>query len=183
MRTHLDKTDRTFAEILLADSDGVMDREELRSKAMSRRMNVNTFSVYTSYSPILKHIGQDLWTYRGNHPSPATLALYTRKRRTKSLTFEWNSDGHLIVRYTLPNEESPVVGYPNAIRRFVASRDFLLELPDAPPSMVRVGEDGMSWGYSGFTQSRGARKGDVLELDIDIVAGRMVPGLLQGERK
>jgi hypothetical protein len=104
---------------------------------LSRGINESTLSVYTSYSPILEHIGIGLWQLRGVQVDPAAVEAVReqnalRPRETRVQDFGWSSDGKLWVAWTLPAiSSSPVFGIPGAIKRYLSSQSFAARPKDA----------------------------------------------------
>src|SRR5439155_21479337 len=72
-RRELGKTEQIFVDVLRSSPTGVLDRASFQEACEARGMNRNTFSVYTTYSPILEHLGTDIWSLRGIHVSPVAV--------------------------------------------------------------------------------------------------------------
>ena len=71
-------------------------------------MNENTFSVFSTYSPIVEHPGTGLWTLRAVHVDPAAVEAVRaenalRPRQKKIVDYGWDFqrvfvDGNAAVR-------------------------------------------------------------------------------------
>ena len=72
-RKELGETDRILVEVLRSSPAGVMDRVSFAIGCLARGMNENTFSIYSSYSCILEHLGIGIWKLRGVAVDPAAV--------------------------------------------------------------------------------------------------------------
>jgi hypothetical protein len=173
-REELGETERTFVEVLRSTTSGVLDRVSFQRACVARGINVNTFSVYTTYSPILDHLGTDLWALRGAPvDSAAVEALRSmnaeRPREQRLLDWGWSAEGSLWVAARVPEDGKGggVLGIPSAVRRYVQGRTFLATAEDGTDAgRVSVNEGGSSWGYGPFLRRMGADSGDVLRVDF-----------------
>lgn len=172
----LDVTEETLYLIIKATDDGFLDRRVFEEEAVARGINPNTFSVYTSYSPILDNPTIDRWALRGARISPAALAAHvTSSRQRRYLHTEWLPDGTLRIDRELPTLHSTVISIPTSLVRFVVGREF--SATDASGSSlgsIRFNENGGSWGYSQFIESHRPHKGDIIRLDLNLAAGSVV---------
>jgi hypothetical protein len=182
-RKELGDVEEVFVEVLRASPTGLMDRAELEEAVTGRGVNVSTFSVFTTYSPILDHPATNVWSLRGQAVDPAELealrgVLATRTRRRRTLAYGWNEDGTLQLTVVVGDVGSPVFGIPSAIARYVAGRRFpALTQDGVPAGTVVVDDGGASWGYGPFFRRRGAEPGDALTLRFDLVAETVVLSL------
>ncbi len=75
---------------------------------------------------------------------------------------------------TIGNVNSPVVGIPTAIARYVAGRRFAAMTEDGTPAGTIVVDDGTSsWGYGPFLRRRGAEVGDSLTMRFDLTTDQV----------
>lgn len=174
-RDELGEVERTFVDVLRSVPAGLMDRTELEEAVTGRGVNPSTFSVFTTYSPILDHPAKNVWCLRGHAADPAKLeallaAVATRPRRRRTLAYGWDDDGKLRLTVEIPSVTGPVIGIPSAIARYVAGRQFdASTLEGMPTGTVVINEEGASWGYGPFLRRRGAEVGDVMTLKFDLV--------------
>jgi hypothetical protein len=167
----LDVTEMIFYDILQAAPDGVLDRGELFAQAVAAGMNPNTFSVYTTYSPILDNPAQDRWVLRGNDVSPAALEVKRGERKQRLSTDEWTERGTLLLTRELGNGWSLVVGVPRPLGPYLAGRSFAAQDESGTAAgTIRFDPKGLSWGYSRLLQAAGTCKGDVLRAEFDLTA-------------
>jgi hypothetical protein len=175
-RNVLGEVERVFVEVLRASPTGLMDRAEFEEAVTGRGVNPNTFSVFTTYSPILDHPATNVWCLRGHTIDPAQLealrtVIATRPRQRRALEYGWDEEGNLWLTVALGNTNSPVVGIPAGISRYVAGRRFQARTQDGTlAGVIAIDEHGASWGYSPFLRRRGAEPGDVMTLRFDLVS-------------
>ena len=142
-------------------------------------MNVNTFSLYLTYSPVIVHLGTDIWTLRGVRIDPAAVealrqANALRQKEKRVLDHGWTTDGQLWVATRLPSAHSGgfAFGMPGAIKRYLAGRQFSAKDDDGiDHGSVRINEEGASYGFGSFLRQRGADEGDILIAEFDLNRG------------
>ncbi|MQB02311.1 MAG: hypothetical protein GEU78_19135 [Actinobacteria bacterium] len=148
--------------MLRSSSTGLMDRAEFEKAVTGRGVDANTFSVFTTCSPILDHPALNVWCLRGHATSP---------RRRRTLTYGWDEDGNLRLAVGLANVNQPVIGIPASIARYVAGRQFRAKAQEGTTAGdITVAETGASWGYGPYLRRRRAEPGDVLTLRFDLVS-------------
>jgi len=167
-----------FVEALRASPTGLLDRVELERAVTERGINANTFSVFTTYSPILDHPAINVWCLRGQAIDPAKIEALravaaSRGRRQRTLEYGWDGDGRLQLTADLANVNSAVVYIPASISRYVAGRRFEARTQEGTSAGVIVVDEssGASWGYGPFLRRRGAESGDALTIRFDLVGG------------
>lgn len=74
-RHELTGTEEVLVDVLRSTSSGVLDRTTYARRCIERGMNVYTFSQYLSFSPVINHLGTDLWSLRGVHVDPAAVEV------------------------------------------------------------------------------------------------------------
>lgn len=171
----LDKTELTLYRILHTAKDGFLDRGELFRRATQAGMNPNTFSVYTSYSPILDNPMQDRWVLRGHDVSPAALEAKRKRRRRRHSADEWTERGTLLLERETPAYPSMVTSVGKALKPYLADREFqAFDSAGYTAGVVRWDENGSSWGYGAFLQTQVAVEGDVLIAEFDLAKSTVV---------
>jgi hypothetical protein len=93
-REELAKTERILVIALRSSPTCLLDRATFMEACVDRGMNENTFSIYSTYSPIIEHLGVDLWTLRGVHVDPAAVEMIresnaTRPRQKRIVDHGW----------------------------------------------------------------------------------------------
>lgn len=181
-RKLLGQGEQALVDALRTVSSGVVDRRTLVRECLSRGINENTLSAYTSYSSILEHIGTDLWQLRGVRVDPAAVEAVReqnalRPRETRTQDFGWSSEGKLWVAWTLPAiAGSPVFGIPGAIKRYLSNQSFAARPKDVDRSVGRISinDAGSSYGYQPFLRYIGADEGDSLLAEFDLGQSQVV---------
>lgn len=177
----LDRTELLFYRILRDAPDGFLDRATLFRQATDAGMNQNTFSVYSSYSPIIDSPMQDRWVLRGTDVSPAALEAIRRPRRRRYAHNEWTARGTLRLERETTYNWSLVTSVPKALKPYLAGRVFeAVDAAGVTAGQVRWDEDGVSWGYGPFLQRHAAEDGDVLIAEFNLVEGRVALSLRRG---
>jgi hypothetical protein len=151
-------------------------------------MNPNTFSQYLSSSPVIAHVGIDMWSLRGIRVDPAAVeALREANAATPSekriIDHGWAEGGELWLAARLPELPSNfVLGVPSAIRRFVVGREFpATDELGLPAGTVHVNAEGTSYGYSPFLARRGADTDDILLVSFRLTTGTSMLRLIDDE--
>lgn len=178
-RDELGATERVLVEVFRRSPTGVLDRASLEDACERGGMNLNTLSVYTTYSPVLEHLGIDLWALRGVPVDPAAVeavrrANAQRPREKRVQDYGWTTGGRLWLAVRLPRhpEGGLVIGIPAAIDQYVIDRRFLARSEDgAEVGTIVIDQKGTSWGYGPYLSRYGADEGDILRIEFDLVEG------------
>jgi hypothetical protein len=176
-RAELALNDAILVDVLRSSPACVMDRAILAAECARRSMNMNTFNIYLSYSPVIARLGTDVWTLRGVRVDPAAIeavrqANALRVHEKRVLDHGWTSDGRLWLGARIPAAHEAAamkVSMPGAIRHYVAGREFAATDEDGIAlGSIRVNEEGNSWGFSRFLRQRGADEGDILVVEFNL---------------
>lgn len=182
-REHLDyqrelgQAEQVVVNVLRSSPACVLDRETLISSCHKRGVNENSLSIYLTYSPVVEHLGIDLWTLRGVRVDPAAVeALRTanlqRPREKRLMDHGWTPRGSLWIASRLPASLSSYTFYvPTVIRRLLVSGDFEAQSDSGVPcGTVRISDSGTSWGYAPYLSQHGADEGDIFIVEFDLLA-------------
>ena len=180
-RMELALNEAILVDVLRSSPACVLDRASLAGECDRRSMNNNTFSIYLSYSPVIVHLGTDIWSLRGVRVDPAAVesvraANALREREKRVLDHGWTTDGQLWMAARLPAAHSSLVlGIPGAIRNYLAGRHFSVTDEDGVSlGTVRITDDGASYGFGPYLRQRGADEGDILVAEFDLGGGGAV---------
>jgi hypothetical protein len=188
-RTELNATERILLDVLRSSPACLLDYGSFGKACADYGMNPNTFSQYLSSSPVIAHLGTDLWSLRGLKVDAASVEVLrqsnaARPRVRRIVDHGWTESGDLWFAARLPGlQSSLVLGVPAAIRRFVAGREF----PAADESglsagTVRLNAEGTaSYGYSAFLARRGADADDLLLVVFKLTLGTVTLRLIGDE--
>ena len=175
-REELTSTEQTFVEVLRLSGGGVMDRSTLgRHCCDERNMNPYTFSQYLTFSPIICHLGTDLWSLRGVQVHPGAVDSLVRASAEKIpgrrvVDYGWSPSGALWVAVTVPDFfEHATITIPAAVRKVVASREFQgTDEAGVAVGTVKINEMGKCYGFPRFIRRRGADAGDLLMMEFTL---------------
>jgi hypothetical protein len=171
----LNPTERVLFDVIRSSPASLLDRSSLARSCADLGMNPNTFSQYLSGSPVIAHLGTDMWGLRGMRVDPAAVdalreANAARPAEKRIIDHGWTESGNLWLAARLPEDPSRfVLGIPLAIRRFVAGRDFsATDQNGLMAGTVRVNPEGTSYGYGPFLARRGADADDILLISFHL---------------
>ncbi len=175
-RIELALNEAILVNVLRSSPASVLDRASLANECARRSMNIHTFSLYLTYSPVIVHLGTDIWSLRGVRVDPAAVeavrsANALRQKEKRVLDHGWTADGLLWVAARLPAAHSGnlVFGIPSAIRGYLVGRQFSVTDEDGiSHGTVRVNDEGASYGFGSFLRQRGADEGDILIAEFDL---------------
>lgn len=180
-RTFLGAGEQVLVDVLRASASGVLDRKSLVERCVARGLNENTVAVYTSYSPLIEHLGLDLWKLRGVRVDPASVEAIReqnqlRPRETRLLDYGWGADGKLWVAWRLPRFMAGIVlGIPGAIRRYLQDRSFVAIAKESSRTVgqVVINAGGSSYGYGPFLRYAGADESDTMLAEFNLVSSKV----------
>jgi hypothetical protein len=180
-RTELAEVERAFVDILRQSPTGLLDRESFESECDRRGINHNTFTAYSTYSPILEHVTTDVWALRGSRIDPAAveavrLASSHRPKETRLTDHGWSVEGRLWLMVRLARHpESTPIHIPAAIHGYVGEGRYAASTEDGKPAgVVVINADGACWGHGPFLARRGADEDDTLVVEFDLVERRVM---------
>jgi hypothetical protein len=168
-RNELNPTERVLFDVIRSSPASLVDRGSLSRSCSELGMNPNTFSQYLTGSPVIAHLGTDMWSLRGTRVDPAAVQALREANAAKPtekrvIDHGWTENGNLWLAARLPENPSHfVLGIPSVIRRFVAGREFpATDENGVVAGTVRVNSEGTSYGYAPFLARRGADADDIL---------------------
>jgi Sigma-70, region 4 len=176
-RVELALNDAILVDVLRSSPACVLDRASLATECTRRSMNVNTFSIYLSYSPVVLHLGIDVWSLRGVRVDPAAVeavceANALRQKEKRVLDHGWAPEGQLWLAARIPAAHGAanlVVSVPGPIRHYLSGRQFDVRDEDGVShGSIRVNDEGASYGFTPFLRQRGADEGDILIVEFDL---------------
>ncbi len=187
-RSELNPTERVLHEVIRSSPAMLLDRASFGRSCTDLGMNPNTFSQYLSSSPVIAHIGVDMWSLRGVRVDPAAVEALresnaARPTERRVLDHGWTERGDLWLAVRLPELPNHfVLGIPSVIRHLVSGRDFpAVDETGLKAGTVRVGTEGTSYGYSPFLTRRGADEDDILFITFRLVEGLATLRLIDDE--
>ncbi|MCI0561843.1 MAG: hypothetical protein MN733_25435, partial [Nitrososphaera sp.] len=173
----LGNAERILVEVLRASPAGVMDRKTFSEGCLVRGMNENTFSVLSTYSSVLEHIGIDIWKLRGVKVDPTAveavrIANRLRPREKRVLEYGWSNDGALWIAVRVPrmSKQNIVFGCPGAVQRYLVGQEYQCKTKEGNHDCGTVvfNEAGTSYGYGPFVRRYGLDADDILLAEFDL---------------
>jgi hypothetical protein len=176
-RVKLALNDAILVDVLRSSPACVMDRASLAAECLRRSMNVNTFSLYLTYSPVILHLGTDIWSLRGVRVDPTAVeavreANALRPKEKRVLDHGWTPEGQLWLAARIPQRYEAtnlVVNVPGPIRHYLSGQQFdARDEDEVSHGRIRVNDEGTSYGFGSFLRQRGADEGDILITEFDL---------------
>lgn len=189
-KKELGDTDRIMVEVLRSSPAGVMDRTSFAQACLVRGMNENTFSVYSSYSCVIEHVGIGVWKLRGVIVDPAAIeavriANHLKPREQRVLEYGWTDDGKLWIAARIPRlgKNSMVIGCPGAVRRYLIGQKFECKANEgnSPCGTIAINDQGSSYGYGPFVRRYGLDENDILLAAFDLATNIVTLSLADEE--
>ncbi len=149
---------------------GVASREQLEVSCLACGMNLSTFSVLLSNSPVLDRIRQGVYRLRGAPVSPDQLSrcLPQAVAKSSNTDYGWSESGEvwLMKRLTPGIIRSGFVYIPSSIRRFVQEGYALMDHGEWPLGDLHLLGHSIV-GLRGYLNRRGTEEGDWLALTFE----------------
>jgi hypothetical protein len=190
-RQEVNPTEVILVEAIRSSPSQVMDRASLAARCVDQHgMNGNTFGQYLYSSPVIAHLGTDLWSLRGVRVDPAAVeavrsANALRPRAKRVLDHGWTDAGDLWIAARVPYETTKfVMGVPAAIRHVVSGDAFdAVDEHGLPCGFIRMNQEGLSYGggYGSFLTRQGADEGDLLLATFRLAARQVVLRLVDDD--
>jgi hypothetical protein len=177
-RIELALNDAILVDALRSSPACVLDRAGLATECIRRSMNVNTFNIYLTYSPVILHLGTDVWSLRGVRVDPAAVeavrkANAVRPKEKRVLDHSWTPNGQLWLAARIPpayDAANLIINIPGSIRHYLAGRQFdAMDEDGVGHGLVRINDEGASYGFAPFLRQRGADEGDILITEFDLI--------------
>jgi hypothetical protein len=183
-REELGETERTMVEVLRTNPSGVLDRQSFRKECISREVNSNTFEVYTSFSPVINHVGPNIWSVCGADINPCAVealrvANLQRPKMKRLQDFGWTKNGNIWLAIRLSdNVGNTVVGCPSGLLRFTESSDFTAYGENDIECGTIKNSRGTLYGFGPYLRMAGADEDDVLRAEFNIQTGTVSLSLI-----
>jgi hypothetical protein len=107
-RTELALNDSILVDVLRSSPACLLDRTSLWTECARRSMNNNTFSLYLTYSPVIVHLGTDIWSLRGVRVDPTAVEALRggndlRQKEKSVLDNGWSASGKCRIFESVPS--------------------------------------------------------------------------------
>jgi hypothetical protein len=168
---------------VLRENGGVMNRADLEAECVARGLNVSSFYIYLTYSPLLERLAGGVYALRGARVLPGQVdELKTSARPGENVRdFGWTEDGRVWIAYAMSHSNlvTGVVPIPGGFKE-VLQGDYTLKGPEGDNFGDSKCRDGKAWGLGKFWRRRGGDEGDPFVL-IFSLAERTVSVFLGAE--
>lgn len=157
----LDHVSQFLFDALREQPSGV-DRQMLLELAEGAGLKATTIATTLSMHPAITRVGRGRWALLMRERCASTeLPRRTERKRAERVrptAFTWDTDGALLIEFSVPRGPSPVVAVPKAVSPLVEGREFGL---DGEKPMRLAVRKGRLWGFgprlSELSLPRGAR--------------------------
>jgi hypothetical protein len=168
--------DRALVDVFRGTASGVLDRRTVVEACVKRGLNENSVSLSLTYSPVIEHLGIDIWKLRGVGVDPAAVEALREANANESLerrllSFGWRPAGELWIAFRLPYSlASTVLGVPGTTKRYLAGRKFAGtdRATGTECGSISINDAGSAFGFSNFLRMSGAEPGDVLLAEFNL---------------
>ncbi len=187
-RSELGRIEQALVDLIRTSPFNVLDRASILSAAAKRGVNTNSASITLSYSPVIEHLGVDLWTIRGAKVDPSAVEALratnnARPRERRVIDHGWTANGELWLAARVPSViESFVIGAPSAVNRIVGGRDFAATTDAGNPcGRLRVYDYGQVTGFVPFLRRAGADDEDILMIRFNLTSATCMLSVMSEE--
>ena len=173
----LGQNERIMVDVIRSSPAVCLDRQSLVRECLARGVNEGIFNMLGTFSPVIKHLGRNIWSLQGVKIDSAVVealrrsnALRPRQRRV--LDHGWTSEGWpwVAVRIPAPPFGSFVFNVPKQIKEYIAGRDFTgTDEFGKSDWKIRVSPDGIMVGSGPFLVRSGAEEGDIFIVEFDLL--------------
>ena len=180
-RNELGAAERHMVDAIRSTPAGVLDRQSIRDSCIRKGVNPHTLEVSLTYSPVIEHLGVNLWAIAGANVDPAAVeavrkANALRPREKRISDFGWTDKGEIWISVIIPSyhTSSFVFGVPGGVKKFLVGQRFRArdDLGRTYGDVV-VNPEGTAYGAGPLLLRKGADSGDIALFRFDL-SGRMV---------
>lgn len=175
-RNELGATERHMVDAIRSTPAGVLDRQSIRDSCIRKGVNPHTLEVNLTYSPVIEHLGVNLWAIAGAYVDPAAVeavrkANALRPREKRISDFGWTDKGEIWISVIVPSyhTSSFVFGVPGGVKRFLVGERFRArdDLGRTYGDVV-VNPEGTAYGAGPLLLRKGADSGDIALFRFDL---------------
>ena len=167
-----------MVDVLKSTPHQVMDRRTLSEACAEAGLNSSTVSIWMTFAEWMENIAPNVWGLRGSNPHPAVVEQIRADAKARSAfevrrrEFSWAADGTLEVTadITAAFLGSGTLTFDSASHRAVAGKKFKMIYEGVEVGAIKVGDEHCwSWGWSKVLSQHGAKLGDVLRANFDLI--------------
>ncbi len=166
-------------DVLKASEYQVMDRYSLEDACKEAGIAKGTYGVWTTYAEWMQRFGPQVWGLRGSNPNPAAVQEISRAAKARSKAeprrkaWSWTGDGGIVqtMDLTTSNMSSAVLSLEAGRLKLIEKGPINVYSADLLVGVIKTW-GGTSWGWHSTLRAIGARKGDVLQIRLNIAERR-----------
>lgn len=171
-------TTASMVDVLKSTPHQVMDRRTLSEACAEAGLSSSTVSIWMTFAEWMENIAPNVWGLRGSNPHPAVVEQIRADAKARSAfevrrrEFSWAADGTLEVTadITAAFLGSGTLTFDSASHRAVAGKKFKMIYEGVEVGAIKVGDEHCwSWGWSKVLSQHGAKLGDVLRANFDLI--------------
>ena len=172
----LGDAERHIVDAIRSTPAGVIDRQSIRDRCIRRGVNQHTFEQKLTYSPLIEHLGVNLWAIASVAVDPAAVeavrvANARRPREKRVSDFGWTEKGEIWISVIVPsyNTSSFVFGVPGGVKRYLLSQRFIaMDDLGKKHGEVVVSAIGTTYGAGPLLRRKGADAGDIALFEFNL---------------
>jgi hypothetical protein len=156
---------------VLKEHGPVLQRVRFEKLCLEAGINVHSFWIYLSYSPLICRHATGVYGLRGAEVPLGVVESLIAKRVGKSrllVDYGWADDRKIQILYRLSEGmlTNGIVSIPSALKAFIQGR-FTLMTGDGSKIGTLVVKNNSGWGLGPFFSRRGGEPGDYLSIVLD----------------
>lgn len=167
----------TMIDVLKSSPYQVMDRQSLQEACEEAGVAPGTYGVWTTYAEWMDKFGPNVWGLRGSNPNPGAVeeirraALARTKAEPRRKVWSWAPDGSAVQTMDVTTSilSTGVLSFRSSIHNLIAGQSLAVTVDGTPVGTVKLGIDhSFCWGWFPVLAALGAKKGDVLQIRVDV---------------
>ena len=184
-RDELGAAERHLVDAIHSSPAGVLDRQSIRDRCTRMGVNPQTLEVLLTYSPVIEHLGVNLWAIAGSYVDPAAVeavrkANALRPKEKRISDFGWTDEGEIWISVIIPAyyNLSFVFGVPSGVKRFLTGHRFkVMDDLGRTYGVVVVNPEGTAYGAGPLLRRKGADTGDIALFKFNLSENTVLIGV------
>lgn len=173
----------TMVDVLKSSTYQVMDRQTLYEACEDARIAKGTYGIWTTYAEWMEKFGPNVWGLRGSAPSPAAVTAIREAARARSKaeprrkSWTWAADGSILhtMDATTSFLSTGVMSFAPDVHSLHAGQSAKVFVEGQTVARAKFGDDHpFCWGWSPALKAVAAKRGDVLQIRLNVVEHTIV---------
>ncbi len=169
----------TMIDVLKASPYQVMDRQSLDEACLDAGIARGTFATWTTYAEWMEKVAPNVWGLRGSHPNPAAVEIIRSAANARSKaeprrkSWAWAPDGTVVQTMDVTTSllSTGVLSFDPGIHDLLAGRSLAVCKDRRQVATAKLGADHkFCWGWHPALTALGVKKGDVLQIRLNVAA-------------